>query len=94
MEFLFENWSAIALAILSALGTITALTETEKDDTLVNVLTRIVQAIVFGKSRGLGRKKKYAILHVNCWSQQLTSPFGQGHSHCEGAPFPWSRVNN
>ena len=47
MEFLFENWSAIALAILSALGTITALTETEKDDTLVNVLTRIVQAIVF-----------------------------------------------
>lgn len=58
MEFLFENWSAIALAILSALGTITALTETEKDDTVVNVLTRIVQAIVFGKSRGLGRKKK------------------------------------
>ena len=58
MEFLFENWSQIALAILTALGTITALTETEKDDTVVNVLTRIVQAIVFGKSRGLGRKSK------------------------------------
>ena len=58
MDFIFENWSAIALAILSALGTITAITETEKDDTLVNVLTRIVQAIVFGKSRGLGRKNK------------------------------------
>jgi len=58
MEFLLEQWSTIALAILTALGTITALTETEKDDTLVNVLTRIVQAIVFGKSRGLGRKKK------------------------------------
>ena len=58
MEFLFENWSEVALAILTALGTITALTETEKDDTVVNVLTRIVQAIVFGKSRGLGRKSK------------------------------------
>ena len=58
MEFLLEQWSTIALAILTALGTITALTETEKDDTVVNVLTRIVQAIVFGKSRGLGRKKK------------------------------------
>lgn len=58
MEFLFAHWSEIALAILTALGTITALTETEKDDTVVNVLTRIVQAIVFGKSRGLGRKNK------------------------------------
>ena len=58
MDFLLEQWSTIALAILTALGTITALTETEKDDTVVNVLTRIVQAIVFGKSRGLGRKKK------------------------------------
>ena len=62
MEFLFENWSQIALAILTALGTITALIETEKDDTVVNVLTRIVQAIVFGKSRGLGRKSKWPIL--------------------------------
>ena len=50
MDFLFEHWSEVALAILTALGTITALTETEKDDTVVNVLTRIVQAIVFGKS--------------------------------------------
>lgn len=58
MDFLFEHWSEVALAILTALGTITALTETEKDDTVVNVLTRIVQAIVFGKSRGLGRKNK------------------------------------
>jgi len=58
MEFLSAHWSEVALAILTALGTITALTETEKDDTVVNVLTRIVQAIVFGKSRGLGRKNK------------------------------------
>lgn len=58
MEFFLENWSTIALAVLSALGTITAITETTKDDDLVNVLTRIVQAIVFGKSRGISFRKK------------------------------------
>lgn len=52
MEFLLNNWSEVALAILSACGTITALTETKKDDKVVNVLTRIIQAIVLGKSRG------------------------------------------
>lgn len=55
MEFLIEHWSVLALAILTAAGTVTALTETEKDDNIVNVLKRIVQAIVLGKSRG-GRK--------------------------------------
>jgi hypothetical protein len=60
MDFIYDNWSEIALAILAALGTITALTESTKDDSIVNVLTRIVQAIVFGKSRGniFGKKDK------------------------------------
>lgn len=57
MDIIIENWSVLALGLLGFLGTYTALTETTKDDTLVNVLTRIVQAIVMGKSRGLGRKK-------------------------------------
>lgn len=52
MDLIIENWSVLALALLSLLGTYTALTETTKDDDLVNVLTRIVQAIVMGKSRG------------------------------------------
>ena len=52
MDLIIENWSVLALAFLSLLGTYTALTETTKDDNLVNVLTRIVQAIVMGKSRG------------------------------------------
>jgi len=56
MEFLGNFWSEIILAILTAAGTITALTETEKDDKVVNILKRIVQAIVLGKSRG--KKKK------------------------------------
>jgi hypothetical protein len=51
MQFFIENWSVLALALISAAGTVTALTETEKDDKIVDILKRIVQAIVLGKSR-------------------------------------------
>jgi|TARA_R100000908_G_C3644503_1_gene79159 hypothetical protein len=51
MEFLLKFWSEIALAILVAAGSITALTETQADDNIVNILKRILQAVVFGKNR-------------------------------------------
>lgn len=51
MEFLINNWAEVALALISLAGTVTALTETEKDDKVVNVLARILNAIIFGKSR-------------------------------------------
>jgi hypothetical protein len=51
MEFLTQNWAEIALAIITAAGTITALTESEKDDKLVDVLKRILSAVVMGKNR-------------------------------------------
>lgn len=51
MNFILANWAELALAILTAAGTITALTETEKDDKIVNVLKRILQAVVLGKNR-------------------------------------------
>lgn len=51
MNFLTSNWAELALAVLTAAGTITALTETEKDDKVVNVLKRILQAVVLGRSR-------------------------------------------
>ncbi len=51
MNFISSHWAELALAVLTAAGTITALTETEKDDKLVNILKRIVQAIVLGKGR-------------------------------------------
>lgn len=54
MDLILENWSVLALALLSLLGTYTALTESTKDDDIVNILKRIVQAIVLGKSRGKG----------------------------------------
>jgi hypothetical protein len=52
IDFMILHWSEIALAVISCAGTITALTETEKDDKIVNVIGRIVNAIVLGKSRG------------------------------------------
>jgi hypothetical protein len=52
METLQSNWAEIALAVITAAGTITALTETHKDDKIVNVAARILKAVVFGKSRG------------------------------------------
>jgi hypothetical protein len=51
MNFISSHWAELALAVLTAAGTITALTETEKDDKIINVLKRIVQAIVLGKGR-------------------------------------------
>jgi len=51
MEFILSNWSVIALAIITAAGTLTALTETTKDDKIVNILSRILQAVVMGKNR-------------------------------------------
>jgi hypothetical protein len=51
MDFILENWAEIALAIIAAAGTITALTETEKDDNFVDLIKRILQAIILGKSK-------------------------------------------
>jgi len=51
MEFIKLNWSEIALALITAAGTLTALTETKKDDKVVNILGRILNAVIMGKSR-------------------------------------------
>ena len=51
MGFITQNWAELALALITAAGTVTALTETEKDDKVVNVLKRILQAVVLGKNR-------------------------------------------
>ncbi len=51
MEFLTMYWSEILNVFLVAAGTLTALTETKKDDRIVNVLSRILQAVVLGKNR-------------------------------------------
>ena len=51
LELAKMYWSEIALAILTAAGTVTARTETEKDDKIVDVLKRIINAIVLGRTK-------------------------------------------
>ncbi len=51
MEFFTTNWAEIALAVITAAGTITALTETEKDDNIVDLLKRIINAVILGRSK-------------------------------------------
>jgi hypothetical protein len=55
-ELLMTYWAEIALAILTAAGTITALTETEKDDKVVDVLKRIINAVVLGRTKRRDRE--------------------------------------
>ena len=50
-ELIAQYWAEIALAVLTAAGTITALTETEKDDKVVDILKRIVNAVVLGRTK-------------------------------------------
>lgn len=56
MEFLISNWSELALILITALGSYTALTETTKDDKVVNILKRVLEAVVFGRNRGKKNK--------------------------------------
>jgi hypothetical protein len=51
MEFFLMYWSEIALAFITAAGTVTALTASEQDDKVVDVLKRIIEAVVFGRSK-------------------------------------------
>ncbi len=52
MEFIVANWPELVLAIITLLGTISALTESEDDDRWVDLLDRIVQAVILGRSKG------------------------------------------
>jgi len=51
MEFLAANWVELLLALVTFLGTYTALTETTKDDNVLDIIKRILKAVVFGRNR-------------------------------------------
>lgn len=52
MDFIIENWSELLVAVMVLLGTVSALTESEDDDRWVDLLNRIVQAVILGRSKG------------------------------------------
>lgn len=51
MDFIIENWSELLVAIMVLLGSISAITESEEDDRWVDLLNRIVQAVILGRSK-------------------------------------------
>jgi len=51
MEFFQTHWAEIALALITAAGTITALTETTKDDDIVDLIKRILNAVILGRNK-------------------------------------------
>lgn len=51
MDFFIDNWAEIALAIIACAGTITALTDSTADDKVVDILKRILNAVVFGRNK-------------------------------------------
>ena len=51
MEFLTTNWVELLLALITLAGTYTALTETTKDDKILDVIKRIFDAVIPGRNR-------------------------------------------
>jgi hypothetical protein len=51
MEFFTTNWVELLLATITFLGTYTALTETTKDDKLLDIVRRILNAVILGRNR-------------------------------------------
>jgi len=51
MDFLTANWVELLLALITFLGSYTALTETTKDDGYLDIIKRILNAVVFGRNR-------------------------------------------
>ena len=51
MEFITENWQELLLALITLAGSFTALTETTKDDGVLDIIRRIFDAVILGRNR-------------------------------------------
>ena len=51
MDFFTTNWVEILLAVITLAGTFTALTETTKDDAVLDIIKRIFNAVILGRNR-------------------------------------------
>ena len=51
MEFFTTHWAELLLALITFLGTYTALTETTKDDRILDIIRRILDAVILGRNR-------------------------------------------
>jgi hypothetical protein len=51
MEFLTTNWIELLLSLITLAGTITALTETTKDDGILDIIRRVFNAVILGRNK-------------------------------------------
>ena len=51
MEFFTTHRAELLLALITFLGTYTALTETTKDDRILDIVQRILNAVILGRNR-------------------------------------------
>lgn len=51
MEFLTTNWIELLLGLITLAGTITALTETTKDDGILDIIRRVFNAVILGRNK-------------------------------------------
>ena len=51
MEFLTTNWVELTLALITFLGSYTALTETTKDDGVLDIIRRVFNAVILGRNK-------------------------------------------
>lgn len=50
-DFFVENWAELLLALITFLGTFTALTESKKDDAVLDIVKRILNAVFLGRNK-------------------------------------------
>ena len=51
MEFLTTNWVELTLALITFLGSYTAITESTKDDGILDIIRRVFNAVILGRNK-------------------------------------------
>ena len=51
MEFLTTNWVELTLALITFLGSYTALTDSTKDDGILDIIRRVFNAVILGRNK-------------------------------------------
>jgi len=51
MEFITTNWVELTLALITFLGSYTALTDSTKDDGILDIIRRVFNAVILGRNK-------------------------------------------
>ena len=51
MEFITTNWVELTLALITFLGSYTAITESTKDDGILDIIRRVFNAVILGRNK-------------------------------------------